>query len=682
MTNQTNATPRTRLLTRSLLLSAGCAGMLWLAGCGRDADEASVTQAGMRLASMDAGSGTPSFEGAAAETYNEVIGDLQSIASGDGPLAADAAVLVSEAQQGLAVHDAERAIEFMQSAMLKHSSIRAQLRAWQMHQAHAAAAASYDASPEIAELDRGTRARQDAAEAERTRKAEIESEIADLLGQVTDRLSRASGLRAQAGTLRLEIARVSETEGLELTKQIRELTRAADKLEFEARQIKVEADRLDLDLRASEVEIAKLTNQIELLGQSKAAVQARATASEAQAARERADAQKAAGELAARIDTGENALTPFMDSQIAPAMQKAASSFQTAITTARKAASTRKSAAQLAIGQAQQNLADVQWTYALHLDSYAQLMEELASADPALPSAAEYASRGQAARQQASDAKQAAYDAYQAALSAYNATGAKGEARDKLQAVSDSLNAVSRAVGDGVVPADELNQLDPAEEEATEPDSPNETTEPAPAAADTSGEFRDALAAVLDAVRNGRVAEVESFVVPATEADRAMFDLVKPATLASLRLDHATRTAFGESFFDWAGNDPMLASFSDPMGFDPAAVNIDDLDIRVQGDEAVILTGNAEVPQLNFRREGGSWKLAADMGAMTDGEGEAAAAMLESMAPLIRAFGDLFGQAAENVESGELGSNAEIGAWIKSQATQIMMQMQQEQSGG
>jgi|GEM_PF-2685807 len=697
MSNQTpgrsTGSSNSRNRARVLLLSAGCVGLIWLAGCGRDADEQSVSDASIMLAAMDNGSGTPSPESSAKAGYNEVINSLQSIANGDGPHAADAAVLVSEAQQGIAVQATERAAHLLHTAQLRQSSIRAQLRAWQMHNAAADAAASYDAAPEIAAIDRSTREKQDQAEAEQARKATIEADIAGLLRQVTDRLAQASDLRAQAGNLRLEIARVSETEGLRLTEQIRELSRAADKLEFEAREIKVRADRRNLDLQESEVEITKLTNQIVLLGQSRTAVQTRAAAAQEQAARARGDAQKAAVEIAARVDSGENALTPFMDTQASAVMQEAISGFKSAIASANKARTTRKSAANLAIGQAQQNLADIQWSYAQSLDSYAQLMAELASAQPALPSAAEYASRAQTARQQATEAKQASYDGYQAAKSAYAASGASGDARDRLNAVGSRLDEISAIVGKGVVDAAALESLTaPDENEAEDSDASSAPADnDASASGDPVADLRLTLDEIMQALSEGRLTDAERFVVPAGDAEASVLTAMRPVFGASVRLDQASRAAFGQSFSQWSATDPQAqaAAGSSMPSFAPSAakmadIDVDTLDIRVQGDQGVLLTGNSDVPQINFRREGGEWKLVFDMSMLGEQmpAGADPAEVLGQMAPMMQGIGNVLDQAVTKVESGELKSNQAVAAWMNTQMMQVFMQMMQQQGGG
>lgn len=659
-----------------IALLAGCAGLLWLAGCGRDADEQTLSDASVKLASLDVGSGTPMPEQFAARTYQEVLSSLQGLSKGEGAFAADASVLVSSAQRGLGIQAADRAAQMHREAMLKLPRIRANLRTWQMHNAAAQAASSYDPAPEFARLEADVRARQDDAERERANKASIEAQIAGLLGQVADRMAEGSNLRDQAGTLRLKVPSVSATEGLELTEQIRTLSRRADTLEFQARDLKDQADRLGLDLRASEVEIQKLTTQIELLGQSRAAVQTRFTTSQEQAARARANAQKAAATIAELVDTGDGALSPFMAGSVQTETDEAVRQLAAAAASPRKAVSTRRSSAQVAIGEAQQSLAEVHWTHALGLDSYAQLMEDLASATPALPAAAEYASRAQAARAASVEAKQAAFDAYQVAKSAYESTGAGGEVADRISKLSVRLNAVSRAVGAGVVDAEAMGALaDPEPEVEENFDEPMVVDEPEAAAADPEAELRAAIQAAVDAGDAGDFDRSIGFLYPAGDADAKMIDTLAVLLRAVGGLDTATEQAFGQRFSAWLKDnpDPMLAQLAS-LSTTASDLDPDDLDIRVQGDEAIALTGNPAAPEVRFLRVDGQWRQVLDTAAQA-GDDPAAAAMIEMMQKVLPALAGAYGELTDGVESGDLDSQAAVANALKAKLMSLGQQL-------
>lgn len=681
---------RARSLATRLALLAGCLGALALPGCSRSPGEQALNDASIKLASLDVGVGSQMPEGVSKKTFNEVIQTLTEFSKGEGALAADASVLISSAQRGLGTQTAAHAASLERQALDKLPGLRARLRAWQMYNAAAAAAGSYDPAPEFARIDQDTRARQGEAEQARAKKAAIEKQISELLAQVTDRIAKASGLRDQAGGMQLRIAGVSATEGLVLSEKIRELTREADKLEFEARNLKNQADRLEVDLRAAAVDIEKLTSQIELLGQSRAAVQARDKAAKEDAAGARGDAQQAAVQVGEFVDSGDGALTPFRTDQVDAAHEQAVQQLQSAIASAKRGTTSRRANAQMAIGQTQQSLADDQWTRALGLDAYAQVLEELAGAKPALPSAAEYAARASEARTQATEAKQAAFDAYQAAKSAYESTGASGRARELLDQVSTRLNEISRQVGKGVVDAEALSTLsepEPAEPAANEPGDRRAAADDV-VPTDPTEEVRGALQAMMDSVTAGTYGDLSDMIAPATDADATVIGQLGGILAAQERLDSTTRSAFGQSFTEWSlANAQGAAQAMNPA--DMFGVEAANADIRVQGDEAIVMTGNAANAELHFRRIDGVWKLVLSMADFSGGAAQVPEQMrgiLTAMMPeILTATTQAYGAAADGVDDGSLRSNQAVAVTIqtKLQALNVkIMQKLQEAGGG
>ncbi|VAX41783.1 hypothetical protein MNBD_PLANCTO03-313, partial [hydrothermal vent metagenome] len=636
---------------------------------------------------------------------------LQTLANGDSTVAADAAVLVSAAQRGLGLHEAGKAADLQRLALSRLPGIRAELEAWKMHNAAAEAAASYDPAPEFARIDDGVRDRQEQAELARASKAVIDREIAGLLESVASRMAEASDLRGQAGALQLQIPGVSATEGLALTEQIRVLTRKADGLEFEAREIKTQADRKTADLHATEVEIAKLESQIELFAKSRTAVQTRQTAAQQRAARARGDAQKAANMIAMLVDTADSAvppalaevmavnesslelsaeelfgsgpaaITPFLAAVVTPTIESAARQFTTAASTAKRASSARRGASQIAVGEAKQSLGDIRWMQAGGLDAYAQMMEELASAHPALPSAAEYASRAQTARVESVEAKQAAFEAFQDAKSAYEGSGAKGDVKDRLEEVGARLNDISKIVGEGVMDAEALDALEEPEpilEEEADFDEPM-AEEPAEGGNDPEAELRATIQQVLDAAEAGDYDAVVGFLHPASDADVGFIEATGTMLRAVGRLDGATRTTFGESFTSWMENnpDPMLGQMGN-MGSGALGFDLDSLDLRVQGDEAVALSPMPNMPDTKFAKIDGRWKQVIDTQALL-ADNPMAGAALEMMQALIPAISSAYAELVESVEAGDLDSNAAVAEAFKAK---LMAIMQQQIPGG
>ena len=686
-----------------------CAGMLWLGGCGQDPNEQTLSDASIKLASLNAGKGTPLPEKTATAGFREVIEQLQPLANGDGPIAADAAVLVSAAQRGLGLHEMGKAADLQRLALSRLPAIRAELEAWKMHNAAAAAAASYDPAPEFARIDDGVRDRQEQAERARAAKADIDREIAGLLESVASRMAEASDLRGQAGALQLQIPGLSATEGLALTEQIRVLTRKADALEFAARELKTQADHKTADLHATEVEIAKLESQIALFAKSRTAVQTRQAAAQQRAAEARGDAQKAAGMIAMLVDTADSAvppalaevmaanesslelspeelfgsgpaaITPFLAAVVTPTIESTARQFTTAASTAKRASSGRREASQIALGEAKQSLGDIRWLQAGGLDAYAQMMEELAAAHPALPSAAEYASRAQAARAESVEAKQAAFEAFQDAKRAYEGSGAKGEVKDRLEEVGTRLNEISKVVGEGVMDAEAMGALEePILEEEADFEEPR-AEEPLAAGDGPEAELRATIQRVIEAAEAGDYDAVIDFLHPASDADVSFIEMTGMMLRAMGRLDSATRTTFGEPFTAWMENnpDPMLGQLGN-MGGGALGFELEDLDLRVQGDEAVALSPIPNMPDTKFAKVDGQWKQVIDTQALL-ADNPMAGAALEMMQSMIPAMASSFEELAASVEAGDLDNNAAVAEAFKAK---LMAIMQQQMPGG
>ncbi|MCC7388478.1 MAG: hypothetical protein IT431_06880 [Phycisphaerales bacterium] len=678
---------------------AACAGTLWLAGCGEDADERTLTDASIKLASLSAGAGAPIPDQAAQSGFQAVIGSLQGLTGGDGAVAADASVLVSSAQRGLGLRAAGKAVVLQREMLTMFPSIRAQLEAWSRHNSAAQAAAAYDPTPEFARIDRDVRARQDEADKARAERARIDKQISELIAGVTSRMAQSGTFREQAGALQLQIAKVSATEGLRLTEQIRELSRQADGLEREARELKAQADNHQVELHGAEVSIGKLESQIKLLAESRASVQTRQSASQARAAQARGDAQQAAGVIASLVDTATGsippmladavaatrgqfegtpeelfgdapaALTPFVEQAFTPAVEEAARQLQTAAQTARKANTLRRSSSQVAVGEAQQSLGEVHWNNAAGLDAYAQMLEELAGTTPPLPSGTEYAARAKAARAGATEAKRAAFEAYQSAKSAYEASGAKAEVATQIEEVSRKLNDISRVVGAGVMDAEALNSLqDPGAEEPADEPAPEEPADEPTADADPVEQLRSAIRTALEAQAAGDYEAVIGFMHPATDDDQDFVDASAGLLRGIGRLNSATEEAFGQSFSAWlaANPDPMLAGLA-AMADAGADQDPDSMDLRVQGDEGVALTGIAEMPEIKFRRVGGEWKQVYSVEELKTLNPMAATGI--AMLPKIAAA---YESITPQVESGDLGSNAEVANAMKAEIMSLM----------
>lgn len=661
-----------------LAAAAGLAATLILAGCSEDADEQALDQASIKLASVDVGVGSQMPPKETARQFREVISAMQPLASGDHAHAGDAAVLLAMAQRGLGLQAAAKVAEMDREARNELPKIRAHLRAWLKHSTAAEAEGAYDPAPEITQIDAEVRSRQQDIQRVEASKAEIQDRISGLMDQVQERVTRAAELRNEAGTLRLQMPNVSATEGLALSERIRTLSREADALEFEARELKNQADQLGLDERAANLEIEKFRTQVELLGQSRVAVEGRGTAAQRSAADARGYAQEAAESLADLIENSLVAKRAAIDAAAAEAV----SQMQTAARSARSGTTARRNSAQLAIGQSQQGLGDAHWAHAMGLDAYASLMNELAAADPALPNASQYAQRAAEAREKATNAKRAAFEAYTAAVSAYESAGARGDAGDRMNEAMQRLRELAAVVGAGVVDADALSQL---EDSAPDQDESAGASDPAPgsdvaASTDPEAELRAALDAAIQASDEGRYSDAARMLHPDTDADAPLVPLLTDLLAATEELDGATEAAFGQRFTRWAEENATGDSMGDmnPSIFANSAA--EDWDIRVQGDEAIALTGDPAQPEIRFRRVEGEWKMLLNMDALGGAEvpEQFAASMAELMPEILNASTEAFREAAAGVESGALQSNQAVQVTIQTKMQAIGMKVMQK----
>lgn len=188
-------------------------------------------------------------------------------------------------------------------------------------------------------------------------------------------------------------------------------------------------------------------------------------------------------------------------------------------------------------------------------------------------------------------------------------------------------------------------------------------------------------------MNEGRYLAAMEFVHPATDADLAILQAARPAVEKQERLDRVTREKFGTSFTEYAADNPELAgSVAGGMGdlgadVDLRNVRAADLDIRVQGDEGLVLAGAGQ--QIAFRRIDGSWRLIFSMNDLGLG-GPEMQQMMGMLEPIMRATAQVYDELAGMVERGELQSNQAVMAAMQSKMMQVMMELmgQMQPPGG
>ena len=689
--------PRKGSASRSVyrfVLIAGCACTLLLGGCQRDPADEALDQASIRLASLDVGLGTHMPPQLTRDKLHQIITDMEPLIAASSPQAGDASVLLAMAQRGLALQDSADLAQRERELVNLFPKTRARLHAWVMNNATATATATYDPTPEFDDIASQVLARQKDIATQEARAKEIESQISNLLEQVSTRLGHSADLRKQAGALKLQIPDVSATEGLALAKQVRELGRQADTIEFEARDIKNKTDQLRLDDRAVIQEIKKLKIQIGLLSSARSAVEKRAQQAEKTAAQARGLAQLAGdaiSELLESPDTGIIGLRESLDTDYDPII----SQLETATRSARSGTTARRSSAQRAIGQIQQSLGDVHFAHALGLESYANLLDEITDATPALPNAAQYADRASQAKEAAIQARTHAFDAYTAALSAYEATGARGDVKDLIDQANNKLRELAGRVGAGAVDAQALEDLQNSMADETAPDKSQADSAAANDSAIDSGDeeaaLRQAIQTATDAFKSGDTEAGIAFIEPATDADAAIVDRLGSLATSSSALDAATEAAFGEKFTQWAkSNAPANANMGAMNPDDLLGDDLKNLDIRIQGDQAVAISSTPNVPDIKFRKVDGQWKMVLDMADMMS-QSMPAGLPPDSVSKMIGILPDLFdaqavafSELAQEVKDGTLESNQAVAVKLQTKLQPVMTKLMQSMmpSGG
>lgn len=658
---------------------------LALAGCGERESPAgaAVRDASYKLAALNAGVGNDPVDEHAVRVYTSVRESLKrASSSGSADETGAAAILVSHAERGLASVPAAEHMRLEREAAHQKELVLSEHRAWIGHSALAVAAAAYDPANDLAEIERQVRERQAEVEKERARQADLTASVERLRSRARALQAEARQHRDEVGRLELRVPTVSDTEGLELVKQAREHRRKADGLELQAQELVVEADLMMPEVNEAGVIVEKLLRQIESLGEVRVGVQARGRTAQEQATAARADAQSAAQRLAALLEGSgaEPGLHAFRQGRLVQAYEEASHGFDAAASEARKGMTADRAGAQLAVGQARQAAGDLHWNRARGLDTYAELLEALANSTPGVPNADRYRAWAAEARQGEREALERAAQAYSDAREAYGATGARGEVRDRLERVTRQLELLTQSVGGSVVDSSAFDAQAPATE-AREPSGD--------AGAAASGDLAAEIDRVIALANEGRYLAALEFVHPATDADLAFIQAARPAIEKQERLDRVTREKFATSFTDYVAENPAAAQgMSGGMGdlggdFDFRGVRAADLDIRVQGDEGLVLAEGGQ--QIAFRRIDGSWRLIFSMDDLGLG-GPEMQQMMGMMEPIMRATAQVYDDLAGMVERGELQSNQAVMAAMQSKMMQVMMeimgQMQPPGGGG
>src|SRR5262249_42904806 len=119
-----------------------------------------------------------------SDTLNSVIGSLQNVSRDGTPSqAAAASILIAQSQSGLGEPAAAHANELERSVLNLLGGLRSRVGQYLTQSAGASAAASYDPSKELAEIEKADKEKADEIKSQQAKKAEIDKQAADLQAQ-------------------------------------------------------------------------------------------------------------------------------------------------------------------------------------------------------------------------------------------------------------------------------------------------------------------------------------------------------------------------------------------------------------------------------------------------------------------------------------------------------------------
>lgn len=464
--------PATILSTRRIAQIASIAALLALAGtqgCSRSDDaEVAVKQAGRSFNSIAAGDPT-AFEEFSEKTYRQAEALVAPHAGSENGYAEAAAVSVALAKNGLASLASQTASSFETQALHKARIIRGMINEQLTMSALAKAAGQFDATQELADIERIIKLRQEDVKLYQAQRDEIDAKIASIDTLIADLRSKSQVERNKSGALELEMPRVSATKAAQIVQQVREHTLRADQFELEAMRNDGIVGQLRPGAREISLNVEKASSQIALLQDARKELKARETSSRDDATQ----ARNAAAQATKRIQDAAADYDEFCKNEVAPANEAAISMARAAISALRDADGPIKQIASLTKSSIEQTLAECHSRQAAGFAESAILYNALIEAKID----GQWSSLAQDALESQAESKVAANDAFQAAASSLRNARIKGDEAEKLEATALRLDKLG-----GVVPEPELidEPLDDESDEMMDDEEFDSSTEDEP----------------------------------------------------------------------------------------------------------------------------------------------------------------------------------------------------------
>lgn len=641
-------------LCRQLAVIVLLAGAATLPACDRD-ESASIllSDAAAQLSNVGPSGQAAASSTAKQDVLRKVLQNLQPLASSNVPSQkAAASILMSQAHAGLAENPAQLAGDLERQALQQVTRLRSALDEYLNAQGQAAAAI-FDPVKQLAQLDADEAQRAEALKTAQAARADVESRLADIKKRAAAAAADAKARQNQAGQLRQQAVGAGGVQAESLLKQAREISRAADALEAQAAELDARASGLASELPSGELEIKRLEKQGELIVESKGQINARAKASQAEAARYKAVAAQAAKDIAS-VATDLDALRL---NELAKAYEESIGGYTKAISTARAGLTDSRAAAQLAAATANQSLGDVHWSRTHGLIAYAETMNAIATAKPALPDAATFADRATAARAALEETRKAATEAYQAAKSAYEAAGSGPESKKAIERLNERLAASILATSGGTI------DLRPKAEEPP-PAQPNSDTAPAAAPTETAHAAGDRstpeglIAYLIDHAKRDDVDAMMATMHASDPADEPSLAALRAVAGPTMRLDKALRAKFGKGLAEITGQQGTTAGGLDAAAL--ATMTPEQVSINSTGSKATANFPNSPVASQLIKVDN-QWFV--DYSATTAAQLEKAGvnpAQARAMVGMMANLGPAFEALAADVESGKIASEQDF----------------------
>jgi hypothetical protein len=626
----------------SLVIAAGLATA---SGCKRDNDHASaVKQTAAKLHAVSGGGASGPFNSAQTQLLSKAQTEAQALAqSGRPAVASSGSLIAAETNLAKAKSGLNKFGQADRDVMNLTTGLRSMLARYKEDTSAAAAAAGFDPTARLAEINTAKGEKRTQIEARRKAFETINAEVTALRGQADAKLAAAKAEFDQAAGLMERAARESATQAATTVEQAAARRRAGDALQKEGLLFQARADTKAPEAAEATLYVQKEEAQLAGLEKTEAELKAKQAKQSQIVSETRASAAKIADEINERFTQ----IKQLRESAFKAAAEETNSALRAALGAAQKAQQDNPGPARLAIGTSQHAIANLKWRTAQAAGALADLADAMAAAEPALPQASSYKSDAEALRTEQKAAAEEAAAAYEAAKTAFTGVNIRGADKERLEKLGELLGKSGQVAG-----GEALDILGDylAAQRAAKPRQPASTPTPAaPTPAPDADGIPADLTAFLDtytaAVREGRQASIAATAFDATPEQLPNLQAGLRISDALIGAEKAAQAKFGQSLI--AALSAAGGAASQVGGPDPAkaaTLTTADLQVQLSGETATI-SGPGMQPQQVIKKDG-AWKFQVPEGLT----GPQAAAVVPMSAAMVKTFESI----AADITSGTL----------------------------